>query len=689
MIYTSYEKLTCLYLTDESDEVNFVRLGSVLMERPSNVVYCKKNGKLYGIISMGDIHRAHDDGKDFVMINKSFTSVSPDEYMRVRQIFKDNDKINALPVIDADQELLGDYSRWDDLIAVNSFKQLKANKYAEEFWMKNRKFALVNPCKEFTKKCELMHTWRDDLLDAGMQVSVIDREEVMDIFEDVDYILFTDEDELRGTGTLYHDILNKEFNWRKARTFDSISEVIEEAVGDAILKSVLEKGIHIVTLNVEDNQSDYWQTLQRDIEDKFSKIGRKQAGVLHEEFREDFFAELYSEEYMKEIFSHVYAEEHIDGISKLKDADRDTYKVTNGERRTLNQPSEFQKCIYFYGPCILVGYLVADGHTIESYLQAKLNEKGYKVKCVNYGAMADQMTELNRVVSTSLYSGDIVVLYNENRKYEGVPSINLVDICEKHNVPATWMLDWPLHSNHKLNSIYADEIFKVLEPMVQKDINKKEQVEMKDEFITLGYLERYFHDFKKEDTGIIGSIVMNCNPFTLGHRYLIEWSLTQVDHLIIFVVEEDKSIFTFKERFAMVVEGTRDMKNITVVPSGNFILSQTTFPEYFLKIEDEDIVHNVEYDITLFAEKIAPKLNISYRFVGEELEDGVTNEYNEAMKRILPEHGIRIVEIPRIKSNGKIISASSVRARLDGGDKSDLDELIPNTTRKILDICLE
>ncbi len=689
MIYTSSEKLTCLNLTDETDEMNFVQLSSILMERPSNVVYCKKNGNLYGIISMGDIHRAHDEGKDFVMINKKFTSVSPGEYMRAKQIFKDNDKINALPVIDANQKLLGDYSRWDDLISINGFERLKANKYAEEFWKKNRKFALVSPCKEFAKKRELMQTWRDDLLEAGLQVSVIDREDVMGIFDIVDYVLFTDEDELRGTGTLYHDILNKEFNWCKAKTFDSIGEAIDEAVGNAILGAVLAKGIHIFTLNVEDNQSDYWKTLQKDIENKFSKIGKKQAGVLHEEFREDFFAELYSEEYMQEIFSHVYAEEHIDGISKLKDSDRDTYKVTNGERRTLNQPSEFEKCIYFYGPCIVVGYLVADGHTVESCLQAKLNEKGYKIKCLNYGAMADQMTELNRVVSTSLNTGDIIVLYNENRKYEGIPSINLVDICEKHNVPATWMLDWPLHSNHKLNNIYADEIFKILEPIVRKSINNIERVEMKDEFITLGYLERYFHDFNKEDTGIIGSIVMNCNPFTCGHRYLIEQALTKVDHLIIFVVEEDKSIFTFKERFAMVVEGTRDMKNVTVVPSGNFILSQTTFPEYFLKIEDDDIIHNVEYDITLFAEMIAPKLNISCRFVGEEPEDGVTNEYNEAMKRILPKHGIHILEIPRIKNNGHIISATVIRKKLNEGLAMDIDNLIPQTTKNIIELCLK
>lgn len=101
-----------------------------------------------------------------------------------------------------------------------------------------------------------------------------------------------------------------------------------------------------------------------------------------------------------------------------------------------------------------------------------------------------------------------------------------------------------------------------------------------------------------------------------------------------------------------VCAGVSDLSNVMVVPSGPFILSQTTFPEYFIKLADENIVRNVEYDVTLFAEQIAPKLNITYRFPGEEPEDMVTNEYNRAMRRILQTKGINFVEIPR-KQNDK------------------------------------
>ena len=134
----------------------------------------------------------------------------------------------------------------------------------------------------------------------------------------------------------------------------------------------------------------------------------------------------------------------------------------------------------------------------------------------------------------------------------------------------------------------------------------------------------------------------------------------------------------------MVCEGTADMENVFVVPSGPFILSQTTFPEYFIKEMDEDIVKNVENDITLFAERIAPYLNIRYRFVGEEPEDKVTKEYNLAMKRILPLKGIQVSEIPRKKRQEKYISATAVRKYLEEYRLDKLSGLVPESTMRIL-----
>ena len=202
--------------------------------------------------------------------------------------------------------------------------------------------------------------------------------------------------------------------------------------------------------------------------------------------------------------------------------------------------------------------------------------------------------------------------------------------------------------------------------------------------LTAAYVERFFASYN--DGGIIGSIVMNCNPFTEGHRYLIEQAALKVDRLIIFVVEENKSLFAFKERLAMVIDGTKDLRNVFVIPSGDFILSQQTFPEYFIKVEDNDLQENVEFDIRLFAEGIASKLNIRYRFVGEENNDPVTQAYNQAMKKILPDFGIDVVEIPRKKINGlaKEISATYVRNHIEEGEWEKIAELVPKSTMEII-----
>jgi [citrate (pro-3S)-lyase] ligase len=278
-------------------------------------------------------------------------------------------------------------------------------------------------------------------------------------------------------------------------------------------------------------------------------------------------------------------------------------------------------------------------------------------------------------------------MYDENKRFPGIPSLNLADCWVRERIPEDWAVDWAAHCNYKANRVMANEIYDFLKDKLQEGPKPEESGGWtpQENGLVDAYLKTYFSDFRPD--GVIGAIVMNCNPFTKGHRYLIEQACEMVDHLIIFVVEEDKSLFSFKERFAMVQEGTRDLRRVTVVPSGNFILSQLTFPEYFVKIEDEDMTDNAEYDITLFAENIAPKLHITYRFVGEEREDDVTAAYNSAMKKILPEHGIRFVEIPRktiTDGDDTAISASLVRKRLEQESIEELSDLLPESTMRVL-----
>ena len=179
---------------------------------------------------------------------------------------------------------------------------------------------------------------------------------------------------------------------------------------------------------------------------------------------------------------------------------------------------------------------------------------------------------------------------------------------------------------------------------------------------------------------MVGSIVMNCNPFTLGHRYLIEQCANKCDVLMVFVVQEDKSFFPFEDRIRLVREGNRDLKNVYVLESGKFILSSRTFEGYFNKSKLQDRFVDSSEDVTLFAREIAPAAHIQVRFAGTEPFDTVTRQYNRTLAAILPQYGIRFEEIPRLEKCGEVISASKVRRLLEEGKWDDIRKIVPDIT---------
>ena len=180
-----------------------------------------------------------------------------------------------------------------------------------------------------------------------------------------------------------------------------------------------------------------------------------------------------------------------------------------------------------------------------------------------------------------------------------------------------------------------------------------------------------------------GVIVMNANPFTRGHAYLIEKALEQVDRLFVIPVREDVSRFPYAERKAMMEAATADDPRVTVLEGSEWQISALTFPTYFLKDLSTAAETQMRLDIDLFARHIAPALGISVRFVGSEPLDELTARYNALMQRILPEHGVEVIEIPRL-TEGEPVSASSVRAALDEGSFSQAAALTPSTTHPYL-----
>ena len=376
--------------------------------------------------------------------------------------------------------------------------------------------------------------------------------------------------------------------------------------------------------------------------------------------------------------------------------------VTNGVRNTCGQPEEYYGTVYCFGMCTMYGALVEDAYTIPSLLQKKINASGKKYRLVNMG---NEVPVSSRAICSvmDIQSNDIVIIlfpFVTERVKKAIP---FIEVGEDYN--ELWkrdfygkdcFMDAVQHCGNYGNILYAEVMQKELEKYLVNTENKRLKRNTiynifknnTTDLDTLYAFDSFVTELQNEkkkipaDVKKVGCIVMNCNPMTLGHRYLIEYAYKCVDYLFIFVVEENRSFFSFKDRFEMVKRGTRSLERVSVIRSGKLVISSNTFPTYFEK-EDIEQKENicVEEDIRVFAQYIAPILGISYRFIGEEPLDYVTRQYNIAMKRILPSmFGIHVVEIPRLKMGNTIISATEVRKLYGRRQFDSMKKYVPDTT---------
>ena len=367
----------------------------------------------------------------------------------------------------------------------------------------------------------------------------------------------------------------------------------------------------------------------------------------------------------------------------------------NKSRITLNNPSEYDNTIYLIGPCIVTSVFSQDNATLGFFLQDYLNKNCMKYKVVALGQSndADRYFYFNALKDEELKPGD-KVFWIDQTKLSSNWDLDTKRIFEilYSEYGEEFYYDAVIHCGREGMKRVAGFLFEYIKEHnkvpVREFLCTEEETESKNAKVSKSFegnpkLEEYKKYIKKEMIHkklVIGSIVMNCNPFTLGHQYLIEYASSQVDFLYIFVVEEDRSFFKFDDRIRLVKEGTAHINNVKVLPSGEFIISANTFSEYFDKANLKGTVVDTSLDVETFATQIAPCLDISIRFVGEEPLDPITNQYNQSMKRILPRYGIELREIPRKEFGERVISASRVRECLKNNQWEEISRLVPKTT---------
>ena len=187
----------------------------------------------------------------------------------------------------------------------------------------------------------------------------------------------------------------------------------------------------------------------------------------------------------------------------------------------------------------------------------------------------------------------------------------------------------------------------------------------------------------KVDAPKVGAIVMNANPFTLGHQYLVEKAAAENDVVHLFMVSEDASLFPYTVRRQLIKAGTAHLKNLRYHDSGPYIISQATFPSYFQKDAEAVITSHANLDLAIFT-KIAHKLGITARYVGEEPTSVVTGLYNQVMQQKLPEAGIQCIVVPRREEDGQVVSASTVRKAIQEDNWDLVQQQVPPTTWEFL-----
>ncbi len=386
-----------------------------------------------------------------------------------------------------------------------------------------------------------------------------------------------------------------------------------------------------------------------------------------------------------DVVAHTIAGTHHDYFAYTDRHSGNLFNIVNGERLTTDTPKQYFRSIYFLGPCTALGFWSKDSETTESVLQRRLNDYAMPYRVVNCGyngGTGSPINELYRLMEIGLSHDDIVIVFNSSPTWDVIGFTAPANYYRSnvHWLPQNrhkdYLVDSVGHFTAEGNKAYADYIFSLIEPHLTQEppaepprpviFPERPYRDAVDPALTAYLSTLATH---RVEAAPVGAIVMNCNPFTRGHRYLIDQVRRQVAHLFVFIVEEDLSDFSFDDRFAIARANCAGMKNVTVLPSGQYMISVRTFAEYFNKdaLQEQTIIP--ANDVRTFGRHIASCLGITKRFAGEEPLDAVTRQYNEAMREILPEYGVEFVEIPRLAlDTGEVVNATKVRALLREGD---------------------
>ena len=683
MDYYKRDQLPIIAFDEKPEFLDRESIRRALAEKPFNIVLVEVRDKLYGIVSFGDVIRA---GDGTIPVNRNFTALKGKQFMKAREIFRERRNIQEIPVTDEENRLLGACSRNDDLLYLEYYRPWEGNRYARPFLSKWKTLRIVRTPKGDIRRQKIVDRWIEEFKKFDVSCELIDFGDIPDLQEENIPILLVDEEQSLGTKLIVECLDGKPFRTDVAFTFRHFERKAAELGFDALVEKLANSGVKIYNMLFTEDESTegrrrLWKSMRR---------WRKKTGkpYVTPDAAQGFYEELNVGNYAAEVGRLTLHVEANNVYSRLKDVQSRYLNVVNGERVTIGQPSEAERTIWFFGPCLMIGNYVEDKHTIESFLQERLNREGYSCKVVNCGCHETPYQEMIHITSTPMKPGDVVVFHVNNRPFASVESIDLTEILDRNNVPEEWLLDMPAHCNHKVNQIYANELFDRMVrdvALTGKASRKEDQSPLAcDLAVNALFLDLYFDGYQPEKGKRIGGIALHGNPFTLGHRYLIEYASKHADRAFALLTEDEAGLLSFAERYAMAIEDTKHLPNVMIVPGGPFSGTRNVFAVYFVKVDPATMREGTRAGFRIFGEVIAKRLGINCRFIGDERHSPQMQVHNDLLREMMPEYGIEVVEIPRAQANGGSISASRSRRAAVEGDKETLLANVSESTYRIL-----
>ena len=477
--------------------------------------------------------------------------------------------------------------------------------------------------------------------------------------------------------------------------FDFIYECIQYSINKVIYNKLTGMCRKVYRLNNRSlNELNYPDYPERS-RINFLKEG---SGMFPENFVEDLYGD---KEYpVKELLKDIAGckmDEICKGYIKYQSNYSSKHFNTDmyGSRITTDTPEEYKGTIYLLGRCIMSGYAVCDHDTTASYLQRLLNKNDYSYRVVNLAIDNGEYQYIyKKIMERDIKGSDIIVMQFPWADVEASNTIyfdykNVAgQISDTSQEEKSFYWDVNCHCSKKGYEMIADCIYgHVKYDLMQGGIYQfrlDKELEKKIE----DYLEKSrdricsCNSIKQGEK--VGAIVMNCNPFTYGHLYLVETASRLVDTLYIFVVQEDKSVFSFKERLKMVQDGVKGLDNVIVLSGGDFMISTVTFPGYFMKEDPTNTCYDSYLDLKIFLHYIVPAFHISVRFVGTEPFDQVTAKYNHDIQSTLGRGRVQVDPVPTKKWGAGFISATVVRKLLKERKWDELRSFVPDSTYQIV-----